>query len=738
MVNVIWAVTLARISFIYCDSDGFGTVNMKLRNWMKMLTQPLFLRRSQSNFPTLNCGHSVRNYLYSLESYMPQLFARRAFACLFLGLFLGSSLAAFAQTNYYAAYGTEYPVIGSLLGDQTYPDVALNKSGGYVVWQDNVTDPVGLGISAMKLNGTLSGSGDVFAVNTPTTNDEQNARVALLKNGGAAFVWQGGPDNLQHIYARFLNASNVWLTTTNVAVSAYTNHFQSSPAVATLANGNVIVVWSSFSQAGSNSLDDIYGQLFSTNGVRIGTNFLINVFTTYNQRTPAVAPLENGKFVVAWVSEQERVEGVTNSVTNTVEQIMALAPSVDIYERLFTNSGTAVNPLSSEILVDQGNQPCAAPAIASASDGSYMVTWCANDTLNMLTNGWDIYARSFTNSFGGPVIPVNSYTFGDQYNPRISAVDGDYLIVWTSLGQDGSREGVFGQFVHENGSLVGNEFRVNTTTIGQQMEPTVASDGAGQFLAVWTGFTFGPNSFDLFAQRYDNAGAVLEPMPAPFVWAPFVISNGVYQPELVVTWPPVQGLSVSNYEIFVNGGSTPLGTVTGDSWTMTAANGLTVLDTNSFQLAYLTTTGYLSPLSPSATGGTWSGLNWNGIPYEWMAEYFGGYYGNPPTYHTNGWPAANLPPPGSQAGSPTTLQLFLTGGVPYEANTWLQTSLTRTAQGLFLSWNTEPGMTYQVQTTGDFKTWSNLGAPRFEAGTNDSINVGNGGGGYYRVQLLQP
>jgi hypothetical protein len=90
------------------------------------------------------------------------------------------------------------------------------------------------------------------------------------------------------------------------------------------------------------------------------------------------------------------------------------------------------------------------------------------------------------------VVRVNSHLYGDQYAPRISAIGGDYLIVWTSLGQDGSREGVFGQFVHENGSLVGREVSVNTTTAGQQMQPAVASDGAEQFLVVWTGFTGSP------------------------------------------------------------------------------------------------------------------------------------------------------------------------------------------------------------------------------------------------------
>ena len=90
---------------------------------------------------------------------------------------------------------------------------------------------------------------------------------------------------------------------------------------------------------------------------------------------------------------------------------------------------------------------------------------------------------------------------------RTSASIGvDYLVVWTSLGQDGSREGVYGQFVHSDGTLVGGEFRVNTTTIGQQMQPAVASDGANQFLVVWTSYTGNPYSFDLFAQRYINVG----------------------------------------------------------------------------------------------------------------------------------------------------------------------------------------------------------------------------------------
>ncbi|MGH7979166.1 MAG: hypothetical protein ACREE6_07305, partial [Limisphaerales bacterium] len=308
---------------------------------------------------------------------MLPLSARCAVVSLSLGFFLAGFATSRAQTNYYVSDGGEYSIIGSLPGDQMNPDAALNKNGGYVVWEDNITDPAGLGISAMQINSTLSGSADIFAVNATTTNDQENARVALLKNGGAAFVWQGGPGNLQHIYARFLSADGVWLSATNVLVSySDTKTFQDNPAIATLANGDVVVVWESFDQVGPGSMDDVYGQMFSTNGTLIGANFLINSFTKYNQRDPAITALTNGGFVVAWVSEQERVVGVTNAETNTAVEIMSDTPTVDIEARLYAVAGSRVLPSTGEILVNQDYNPCARPQMATASDGSFMATWC--------------------------------------------------------------------------------------------------------------------------------------------------------------------------------------------------------------------------------------------------------------------------------------------------------------------------------------------------------------------------
>ena len=649
--------------------------------------------------------------------------------CFALGLLLAAISQVSAQTNYYGTNGTEYALTGTAPGNHIYPDLAISSTNGFLVWQDNVTDGSGWGISACHLDSTYSAA-STFRVNRIGTNNQEHARVAMLHNGGAVFVWQGGAHGFQHIYAEFLTPTNTFVTTNDILIDSFTNYFQIAPTVAVLTNGNVVILWSSYDQAGTNSMQDIYGQIMTPTGTFVGTNFLVNQFTSYNQRTPAVAALSNGGFVATWISEQE-VTAVGSYGSNTVYSSAgsAATPSVSAYARLFSPAGAA---LGSEFKVETDSNPCADPAVAGAADGSYLIVWGEYNQADS-TNGWDIYARSFTNSTGGSVAVVNTRLYGDQYGPRISNIGLDYLVTWTSLGQDGSREGVYGQFLHNNGAAVGTEFRVNTTTAGSQMQAAPASDGVAQFLVLWSGvnYTNTPVNFDLYAQRYANAAAVLNPMSAPFVWAPFTLSNNIYQPRLTVTWPSVLGLSVSNYQVFVDGSATPAGIVTSNQWTMTAANGLTTNATHFFAVNYVVTGGRSAPLSATNSGTTWSGLNWGGIPYEWMAEYFGGYVNG--KYTTRYWPAAST----VLAPGFTLTQVFVSGGSPLDSTTWLQGNLIQTSQGLFLSWNTQAGATYQVQNTVNFQSWSNVGSPRFAAGASDSIYIGGSSAGFYRVVLLR-
>lgn len=672
------------------------------------------------------------------KPFMTLSFARKAAlrCCGVLFLLIPAMVSGQAPTNYYAANGTEYGIIGSLPGDQVWPDVALGTNGGFAVWQDNATDGSGWGVSAQRVDDTLSGTLSAFRVNAQGTNDQEHARVAMLKNGGAAFAWQGGVAGLQHIYARFMSASNIFLTDTDVVVSTFTSRYEVNPAVAALNNSNAVVVWSSFDRADSNSLLDVYGQMFSPTGQSLGTNFLINTFTPFNQRTPAVAALAGGGFVAVWISEQERVAingGIIDQTNGTASAAIS-QPSVDVYARLFNSNGVAQG---GEFLVNSNYFPCAQPSVAGGSDGGFVVTWTARD-LATANNSMDVYARTYSSAgAGGLVQIVNTNLYGDQYASKVSSLGADYLFVWTSLGQDGSREGVFGRFMHSNGAFTTGEFLVNTTTLGQQLFPAIASDGVSQFVAVWTSFTGTQYGMDLFAQRYKNTDAILEPMAAPFVWPPFTLSGGVYQPQLQVSWAALAGISVSNYEVYVDGAATNIAATTGSTWTMTAANGLTTNATHTFAVDYVTTAGYRSPMSPSAGGTTWSGQSWGGIPFEWMQLFYGplqvSFNNGQITYN---WPSPNTP---LAQGGLTPLQVFMSGGSPVNPDTWLQTSLAKTSQGLFLSWNPQPGHFYQVQVTTNLMSaggWSNLGAPRFAAGASDSIYVGTVPTGFYRIQFL--
>src|SRR6266850_5029703 len=97
----------------------------------------------------------------------------------FSGLCIGFVASAFAQ-NLYAPQGGEYPIAGYLPGDQVFPQVSLGTNGGYVVWQDSVTDGDGLGISARRINGNFLPYFGVFRVNEQAAGDQENAGVALL------------------------------------------------------------------------------------------------------------------------------------------------------------------------------------------------------------------------------------------------------------------------------------------------------------------------------------------------------------------------------------------------------------------------------------------------------------------------------------------------------------------------------------------------------------------------------
>ncbi len=456
------------------------------------------------------------------------------------GLLAALPLLSLAQGNL-VPQGGETPVSGGLNGDQTHPVAAFNASGGWVVWQDNGIDGHGLGVAARQLDASLNPSGAPLRVNRFVNGDQERPNVSLLNNGGAAVVWQGGRLGLQQIYARFLKADGTFATedvlvneppfdfstrlTTNwwvfrsnraryrtqrIKVNVRSDHERTSAATsASLNDGTVVVAYASGRRFTTNVqslihryrwngrrfvtnsvlgsvpvvsdlMQDVYFQRFTADGTKVGGEVRANQFSAYNQRNPSLAALNDGTFVLSWLTEMQR--GETN---------------IDVMARLFDRNGAA---LGDEFLVNTASRPCGAPSVAASAVGGFSVVWAQKESVR--GNSLDIYARAFSAS-ATPVTTgfiVNTHMSGDQYAPRIAAMPAGQLVVWTSLAQDGSREGVYGRQIND-GTLAGSEFRVNTTTLLRQMHPAVSADAGNRALVLWSSYQ-GTAGFDLFGQRY--------------------------------------------------------------------------------------------------------------------------------------------------------------------------------------------------------------------------------------------
>lgn len=593
-----------------------------------------------------------------------------------------------------------------LRGDQVFPHVSIGASGGYLVWQDNATDGDGTGISARRVDAGLSGVLGVFRVNSVGTGDQERPQVAVLQDGGAVFVWQGGASGKQRIYARFVKPDGTFRSA-DFQVNTYTGGFQIEPAVAALQDGGAVVVWNSFGQDGS--MLGVYGQRFSSTGQKVGAEFAVNQYAEYNQRSAAVVGLPGGRFLVAWVCESPR--GQTAFATTPTGGYSGSDAGIPLYDvailaRYFSAAG---EPEGNEFQVSSSALVAANPALGVAEDGSVLAAYSGRKAQLPVgvqsTDRWDVYGR-LLQADGTPLsaeFTINTRLRGDQYAPRLARVGGRFFAVWTTVGQDGSFEGVCGRAVDTSGPA-GSEVFVNTTTAMQQMHPAVASSGAQDACVVtWTSFVGGTESFDLFAQRVALAPAV--PLAAPA--APFAFA--VSETELSVTWAEVTGYDVAAYELYIDGATTPID-VQGTHY---LAENLMPASQHTFRLAYRLADGNRSEVSAEASGRTW-GLDRNrdGLPDDWQAA---------------NWPELTAQPPGkdddTDGDGASNLAELLAGTNPADPDSVMRLELRPTAQGWRLDWNVQPGGVYQLQVSTNLGTWTDVGTQRFAAGTTDSIPV---------------
>jgi Ca2+-binding RTX toxin-like protein len=124
-------------------------------------------------------------------------------------------------------------------------------------------------------------------------------------------------------------------------------------------------------------------------------------------------------------------------------------------------------------------------------NGGFVVVWTDGSQSGADTSGDAIRGQIF-NADGsklGAEFLVNSTTAAGQHDPDIATLaDGRFAVTWadqSGTGGDTSGSAIRGQLFNTDGSRSGGEFLVNTSTANDQAAPSIAGLGNGRFVAAW-------------------------------------------------------------------------------------------------------------------------------------------------------------------------------------------------------------------------------------------------------------
>ncbi len=321
--------------------------------------------------------------------------------------------------------------------------------------------------------------GSEFSVTTNKTGSQEAPTVTGLANGGFVVTWDDASGTLGDANGTSIKAQVFAADGSKVGsefrVNTQTADGQLAPVITGLSNGGFVVTWFDNSQTlGDSEGTSIKAQVFSADGTPVGSETLVNSATSYSQFAPTVAGLGNGGFVVSWTDDSG--EGGDDDGTGIKAQVFA-ADGSKVGAEFLVNTETG------------GSQDNA--TITGLANGGFVVTW--EDLSGTLgdSDATSVKAQMFAadGSKVGSEFLVNTATASDQLKPTVSALpNGGFVVTWydfSQAGGDSSGSGIKAQIYAADGSKVGSEFLVNTTTANSQSTPTVTTLSNGDFAIAW-------------------------------------------------------------------------------------------------------------------------------------------------------------------------------------------------------------------------------------------------------------
>ncbi len=409
--------------------------------------------------------------------------------------------------------GTEFQVNTYTTYSQDLPAISKAGSGNFVVvWTSQVQDGSGFGIFGQRFSKNGTPQGGEFQVNSSSTDNQLYPRVAMDDAGNFVVAWH---DSIKDgsdlgIFARRFDGSGSPLGG-DFQVNTFTTGIQRFPRIAGDPSGGFVVVWEDAAKDGSGF--GVFGRRFDAAGSPEGGEFQIPSTTFLGQKRPDVAVDGNGDFTVTWSSFQD---GFGYGIFGQRYDSLGM-PHLGEFQ---TNLYAIYNQYRSSTAADD--------------DDDFVVVW---QSVLQDSSDYAIIGRRGKLSVGlqSFEFQVNTYTTGRQETPQVAMdADGNFTVVWASLGQDGSDRGVFGQVYNNAGSRVGGEFRVNTFTPSIQFQPAVVMDSS-EIVVVWSsGGNHDGSSRGIFGQRFRSPFAPLcEAPPEPLAqgyWHRQCLGAGLIQP----------------------------------------------------------------------------------------------------------------------------------------------------------------------------------------------------------------
>jgi hypothetical protein len=271
---------------------------------------------------------------------------------------------------------------------------------------------------------------------------------------------------------------------------------QHSPAVAVDAKGGSIVVWSA--QNGFNS--DVLAQRYAATGAASGAAFVVNVDTPgapvpAQDIEPAVAFGADGGFVISWI------RSVPPSAGSDGEQPAVMA-------RRYNAAGA---PLGAPVKLNMTLVRSSRPEICVDTTGRAVIAYVTVDGYRPFEpnkKGIALRRLTPTGALSGSEVSVAQPLSDDADVGVACGLGGTFVVVW-STDQAPAVDGmdIVAQRYTTLARKLGSAFRVNATTAGQQEQPAMFGDAAGNFTVAWQSRSMTDNKLDsIYARRFLASG----------------------------------------------------------------------------------------------------------------------------------------------------------------------------------------------------------------------------------------